>query len=68
MKTSDISSGETHSELPGPIPLNQTPGVHRGSTFITLRHRKPCQYNNKFDCNEENGYKIPQDATRAVQI
>ena len=29
---------------------------------MMLTSQKPCQYNNKFDCSETNGYNIPQDA------
>ena len=33
---------------------------------VTLTSQKPCQYNNKFDCSETNGYNIPQDAINEV--
>ena len=33
---------------------------------LTLTPQKPCQYNNKFDCSETNGYNIPQGAINAV--
>ena len=33
---------------------------------ITLTSQKPCQYNNKFDCNETNDCNIPQDAINEV--
>ena len=29
---------------------------------MMLMSQKPCQYNNKFDCSETNGYDISQDA------
>ena len=37
---------------------------------VSFKHtetlQKPCQYNNKFDCGETNGYNIPQDAINEV--
>ena len=51
------------SELPWQIPWNQTSNVHEGLfDNITLTSQKPCQYKNKFDCSEANGYSIPLDA------
>ena len=59
------------SELPRPIPCNQTSNEHRGVYFdsvtltsynVMLTSQKPCQYNDKFDCSETNGYNNQQDA------
>ena len=59
------------SELPRPIPCNQTSNEHRGVYFdnvtltsynVMLTSQKPCQDNDKFDCSKTNGYKIQQDA------
>ena len=36
------------------------------SLNVMLISRKPCQYNNKFDCSETNGYNIPEDAIYEV--
>ena len=33
---------------------------------LTLTSQKPCQYNNKFDCSETNGYNIQQNALNEV--
>ena len=33
---------------------------------VTLASQKQCQYNSKFDCDERNGYNIPQDALNEV--
>ena len=42
------------SELPRPIPWNQTSDEHRGTTLITWRwrYRNHAKYNIKFDCSE----------------
>ena len=36
--------------------------------YFMLTSQKPCQYNNKFDCSETNGYNIPQDAINEVKV
>ena len=41
---------------------NVTPTPHN----VTLTLQKPCQYNNKFDYIETNGYNIPHDAIYEV--
>ena len=33
---------------------------------VMLTSQKPCQYNNKFDSSETNGFNIPQDAINEV--
>ena len=33
---------------------------------VALTLQKPCQYNNKFDCSETNGYNIQHDAINEV--
>ena len=52
---------QTQSELPRPIPWNQTTDLHDNVVLtlhnVTLTLQKPCQHNNKCDCNKTNGYK-----------
>ena len=35
---------------------------------MMLTSQKPCQYNNKFDCSEIDGYNIPKDAINEVKV
>ena len=60
------------SELPRPIPWIQISYVDNSviltSHNVALTSQKPCQYNNKFDCSETNGYNIPKDAINEVYV
>ena len=59
------------TELPGPIPWNQTSDVHRGS-LLSKRDadvtEKPSQHNNKFGCSGTKGFNIPQYTINEVYL
>ena len=38
------------------------------SHTVTLTSQKLCQYSDKFDCSETNGYSITQDAINEVYV
>ena len=42
--------------------------VTLASHNVTQTSQRPCQYNNKFDCSDTNGYNIPQDAINEVYV